>query len=278
MTAADWSDTIPTGSANALLEFSALPIDMSKLPPAGSLQAILDGHVKLSHLPGLVNVDYCNSVIDALADVSYSEYQLQDVATTAPLLKVGPTAHWQFEHDGGLERYFSEAESVDEQLRDLFRTAGIDDPLDILIRLLRHMWHGPVDLATEGEKRYFSGVVRSVTGGADPHTDNAQRTPQLSIGKVLSQGSILIYLRMPPAGGGMRVFHKRPASPVPLDGRGWEGVAGLAFSGVTPSAGDVVVFPTTHVHAVEPVIGEGERITISTFFGALPDGRLTVWS
>ncbi len=266
-----------------ILDLAPFPIDLDGLPPRGSLPAVLDGHVKLLQLAGLVDVGYCDEVLTALSAVAFKDYGAKAIKASAdddrPTLKIGPTAHWQFEEEeNGLELYFSEAASTHAELRQRFSGAGIVDPLDLLVAILKYLWSGTVEIATEGDKQYFAGVVRSVTGGADPHTDNAQRTPELAIGKVVSQGSILLYLRMPPAGGGVKVFHKRPESPVPIDGLGWRGVAGLQFSGATPSAGDVVIFPTTYMHAVEPVIGEGERVTISSFFGALPDGRLVVWS
>lgn len=270
------TDSTATSRYPELLDLAPLPISLSAVPPPGSLQAILDGDVRLAHFRGLLEIDYCDAVMNVLGDVNVSSYDVN--LAGSQVVKFGPTAHFGFDEGDGLDHYFREAESADAELRNRFEAAGIVDPREIMIALLKHMWAGPVEIPREGDRKYFAGVMRSVTEGTIPHVDFAQRTPDLAIGKVLSQGSILFYLRMPPAGGGVRVFDKRPASPMPFDGLEWEGVAGLEFAGVTPAAGDVVVFPTTYAHAVEPVIIEGDRVTVSAFFGPLPDGRIILWS
>lgn len=270
-----------TGSGG-LLELADLPIDLTGLPGRGTLPAILDGHIRVAHMPGLLRPDYCTAILEALTDVSYKNYSsVQGLAEkdSAHFFKFGPTAHYGFDSEpNGVENYFTEAAEADRELRNRFARANIADPLHVMKQILGHLWGGPADVATEGDRSYFAGVVRSLTAGAGPHTDNAKRTPQLSIGETTAQGSILFYLAMPTEGGGVRVFNKRPVSPEPLDGLGWAGVAGYQYEGVTPTAGDVVIIPTTHVHSVDPVSGEGDRITISAFFGPMPDGRLVLWS
>ncbi len=274
--------TAAANGSSGLLELADLPIDLTGLPGRGTLPAILDGYIRVAHLPGLLRPEYCTAILDALADVSYKSYaSVQGLAKTesAQFFKFGPTAHYGFDSEpNGVENYFAEAAEADADLRNRFARADIADPLHVMKQILGYLWGSHAEVATEGDRSYFAGVVRSLTAGAGPHTDNARRTPQLSIGETTAQGSILFYLKMPTEGGGVRVFNKRHPTPEPFDGLGWRGVAGYQYEGVTPNAGDVVIFPSTHVHSVDPVTGEGDRITISSFFGPMPDGRLVLWS
>jgi hypothetical protein len=266
-----------TSASMRLLELSQMPVDLSRMPPPGSLPAILNAHVHVAHVSGLVDTGYCSSVLGVLEKVGFSNYDIEG-ADTAAVLKIGPTVFDRANAGDGLDNYFDTAESVDADLRRRFQDAGIVDPLELLMAVLRFMWCGPVEVARQGDRQYYAGVVRSIAEGAPPHHDNAHRRPGLSIAETESQGSILLYLRMPPAGGGLKVYHKRGTRLDPVDEIGFEHVAGVEFSGVTPSMGDVVIIPSSCFHAVEPVIGEGERVTISSFFGPLPDGRLVLWS
>ena len=269
-------------ASGGLLELANLPIDLTGLPGRGTLPAILNGHIRVAHMPALLRPDYCAAILEALSDVSYQNYSsvtglANNVA--ANFFKFGPTAHYGFDKEpNGVENYFSEAAAADAELRNRFARAEIADPLQVMKQILGYLWGSPAEVATEGERSYFAGVVRSLTAGAGPHTDNARRTPQLSIGQTTAQGSILFYLKMPTEGGGVRVFNKQHPTPEPFDGLGWQGVAGYPYEGVTPVAGDVVIIPSTFVHSVDPVSGEGDRITISSFFGPMPDGRLVLWS
>jgi hypothetical protein len=245
-----------------------------------ALHQVLSGERLLWHLPGFLDRSYCDDVIGALQGVEFDPYAATvGVEGAAPVLKVGPTVFDYF--DGDFESYFDEAESCSSQLRQRFVAGGVVDPLDLLLDVLAGLWPGEVVVASEAGRRYFAGVLRSIAGGTLPHIDNASiETPDLSIGSTTCQGSILFYLRMPTAGGATKVYAKRPtpADPTYAWGYAQEALTGVAFAGVTPTAGDAVLFPTRFIHQVEPVTGVGERITFSAFYGADDDGRLVVWS
>lgn len=245
-----------------------------------TLQEVLDGRRLLWHLPAFVDSDYCRDAVEAIRSVEFSPYPATvGVAGAAPVLKVGPTV---FDHFGtDFAAYFDEAAECAGRLRACFAGARIIDPLDLLVDLLTLVWDGPVVIAEERGRPYFAGVLRSIPGGTLPHVDNASvETPELAIGQTSRQGTILLYLAMPTSGGATKVFAKRPNDDDPTYSWGYapEAVAGVRFAGVTPSAGDVVLFPTTHIHQVEPVTGAGDRITFSAFYGPDERGRLVVWS
>ncbi|MCU1484382.1 MAG: hypothetical protein JWN67_1128 [Actinomycetia bacterium] len=246
----------------------------------GELQELLDGHRLVRHLPNHLDVGYCDQVVAAVRTLELSPYPATvGVPGAAPVLKVGPTV---FDHVGtDFASYFDEVAACSRRLRACFARAGIIDPLDFVLDFLRRSWDGPVVIAEEGGRPYFAGVLRSIPGGTLPHTDDAAReTPDLSIGRTKSQGSLLLYLAMPTAGGSTTVYDKRPTDDDPTYAWGYAqaALAGVGFAGVTATAGDVVLFPSTRIHEVAPVTGVGDRLTFSVFYGPDEHGRLVVWS
>jgi hypothetical protein len=250
------------------------------LATEATLQDVLEGRRLLWHLPAFVDGAYCRRAVDAVRGVEFNPYPATvDVPGASPVLKVGPTV---FDHFGSdFAAYFNEAAECAARLRACFDRAGIVDPLDVIVDFLTLVWDGPVVIAEEQGRSYFAGVLRSIPGGTLPHVDNASvETPELAIGQTTCQGTILLYLAMPTSGGATKVFAKRPTDADPTYSWGYaaEALAGVGFAGVTPSAGDVVLFPTTHIHQVEPVTGTGDRLTFSAFYGPDEHGRLVVWS
>ncbi|HEY0229302.1 MAG TPA: hypothetical protein VGC05_23530 [Mycobacterium sp.] len=94
--------TAAANGSSGLLELADLPIDLTGLPGRGTLPAILDGYIRVAHLPGLLRPEYCTAILDALADVSYKSYaSVQGLAKTesAQFFKFGPTAHYGFDSE-----------------------------------------------------------------------------------------------------------------------------------------------------------------------------------
>ena len=171
-----------------------------------------------------------------------------------------------------------------------FAAAAIANPRIIALRALSAAWEGNVGVAVErgrhggaAPRNYFAGVMRDIPSGALPHVDDAAiETPELEIGGVVAQASLLFYLDVPTEGGALRVYDKTAARSDWAEMRGYgfspKSIAGRTFAGVTPTVGSVVLFRTTQIHSVDPVIGAGRRITWSTFIGLTKNGDLILWS
>jgi hypothetical protein len=236
------------------------------------------------HLPAALPPGYCTATMNAVARLTFSAYPKTEGAETfEPILKYGPTMFDHF-HLEDVAPYFDEAECADSALRGAFTESRCPDPLAVAIDALTAVWDAPVRVATEHGRPYFAGVLRDIRSGAIPHVDRARvETPDLTIGESRKQISMLFYLRVPERGGALRVYDKEPTrydDDHLVDGYGYrpQAVQGVTFRGVTPSVGSVVLFPTTRVHSVDAVEGEGRRVTWSTFIGLQPDGSLRLWS
>jgi len=260
--------------------------------PAGVLTSselanVLRQDATLVHHRSAISEMDCSAILGAFDGISFENYSATDgLDDSEPVSKLATTGTLFdfYDEPRGFDAYFEQARSQMAFMRRRFAAANAPDPLLLMIDMLQGAWNGPVGVAMEPARgTYNAGVIRSIPSGALPHVDNAvEECPNLAVGKVVSQGSILIYLTSPSGGGGVRVFHK-----VPTDddralhrqdwGFGPAAVAGVPFTGVNPTVGDVVLFPTTLIHAVDPVTS-GQRISVSAFFGETSDGRLILWS
>ncbi|MEM7142135.1 MAG: 2OG-Fe(II) oxygenase [Actinomycetota bacterium] len=260
-----------------------LPVDPDALPPVGTLLRILRAEEPMMWARQYLHSDYTPAAAEALAGISFDPYSATvDVEGGAAVLKFGPTVFDFFGSDH-FDRYLDEAARASDTISDAFARAGIPSAFEIIVATLEHLWPGPVEVATEKDRPYFAGVVRSIPDGTLPHIDNAQiETPDLSIGKTWAQGTILLYLEMPSSGGATKVFAKQPTEDDPTHAWGYahEALNGVRFAGVTPNPGDMLLFPTTCIHQVDPIPphATGRRITVSAFYGPADDGLLLVWS
>lgn len=248
------------------------------------LNKLFDSSITLMHLRGAVSPAYCTDLVRAAATVPFQAYaKTENSDDYAPILKFGPTA---FDYIGQPDKsgYFASGRDAAAAGAAAFAAAGVINPLTLVLNALRRAWPRPVDVAFEGYSAYFAGVMRDIRDGALPHVDHAKvETPELIIGDTIAQVSLLIYASVPTTGGALRVYDKTPTASDYRDhtlGYGFspEAVRGTTFRGVTPEVGSVVLFPSTQIHSVDAVTGDGQRITWSTFIGLRPDGSLVLWS
>ncbi|OZD05088.1 hypothetical protein CH275_11980 [Rhodococcus sp. 06-235-1A] len=242
----------------------------------------------LHHLPKALPEWYCDAAVAAMGSLSFDAYE-KTVGSEDydPILKYGPTV---FDYAGGhnFTEYFTSARDDAERGSRAFAAAGVANPQSIALRALRRAWGGEVHIAVEPDdtgpyRPYFAGVIRDIAGGALPHVDDAAtETPELAIGNVVAQASLLFYLQVPAEGGGLRVYDRTATEEdwAKMRGYGFDpsAVAGRTFNGVTPGVGSAVLFRTTQIHSVDPVIGAGRRVTWSTFIGLTESGDLILWS
>lgn len=252
---------------------------------ADALRELFDNSGTLLHLPNALPGDYCAGVVEAAACVPFEAYAKTENSTDyQPILKFGPTM-FDFIGKDDKSEYFREGREAATLGAAAFAAKGVSNPLTVAMRALRNAWRGPVSVARESDgQAYFAGVMRDIPSGALPHVDDARtETPEMAIGGVVAQASMLFYATAAKSGGALRVYDKRPTARDYRDnvlGYGFtaDAVHNVSFRGITPGVGTVALFPTTQIHSVDPVTGEGRRVTWSTFIGLRGDGSLVLWS
>lgn len=255
-----------------------------RIDPA-ALARMFDNSGTLLHIPDALPAEYCRGAVRGAARIPFETYaRTENSNDYAPILKFGPTV---FDYHGREDKsgYFAQAADATARGAGAFADARVANPLTIALEALRAAWPGPVRIAREPDGRpYFAGVMRDIPHGVIPHVDDATtETPEMAIGDITAQASMLFYVAMSSSGGALRVYEKTPTQQDHEEnavGYGFTAasVRNVAFRGVTPAAGSMVLLPTRQIHSVDPVTGEGRRITWSVFIGLHSDGSLILWS
>lgn len=185
------------------------------------------------------------------------------------------------------DQYFAQADSDRQLFAEIVGDAGLPHPLeDIFVPLLRDHYGVEPVIAAEDGKKYYAPVVRGTSNGINMHTDNSPtEAPELSIGAVRKQRSLLLYLDTPQDGSGaLQVFHKQPTSAddqfrIEPYGYSEQAVLGVDRTEIHPGPGDIVVFDSWNIHRVLPCSSSAQpRVTVSAFYGELPNGQIILWS
>lgn len=183
--------------------------------------------------------------------------------------------------------YFDRAVTDRDRFDRIVSAAGLPNPItDIFVPMLTSVFDTPVTVASEGGRSYYTPVVRSMSNGLHAHNDNSPlEAPELTIGQVVAQRSLLLYLDVPHDGSGaVEVFHKRPTehdlsfNTHPEYGFTDAAIDNVAATHLEPAVGDLLAFDSWNIHRVLPSSPGSHRITVSTFFGVMPDGTIVLWS
>ena len=242
-------------------------------------------------LPGYVAPDLAAGWAAAVASLSMGPYVVTAADPDGAAFFFGANVYDvrpEPDPERDLSPYFAKADEDRAQLAELMRDRGLPHPIDdVLVPLVAGLFPGPVALASEKDgRKYYAGVARATQNGIHHHVDDGPlEAPELVIGTVKGQVSIVIYVDTPADGSGeLCVFHKRPT---PID-YAWNrnpkygfdpgAVRNSRVTRVCPHPGDVVIFDAWCIHRVAPSSPGTRRLTISCFFGLLPDGGLIFWS
>jgi hypothetical protein len=183
--------------------------------------------------------------------------------------------------------YFERALPDSQRFNDVIAAFDVPHPVyDIFVPLLEATFGTSVTVAHEGERPYYTPVVRSTSNGIHAHTDNSPlEAEELVIGTVTAQRSLLLYLAVPGDGtGAVEVFHKRPTDDDVLFNKGSDygfsdaAIDGVEVTHIVPEVGDLLAFDSWNIHRVLPSAPDTRRFTVSTFFGFMPDGSIVLWS
>src|SRR5262249_38897117 len=82
------------------------------------------------------------------------------------------------------------------------------DPMEQVLRLLREAWPAGAQIAAEGQRPYFAGVIRIINKSVH-HTDSARRDLSgRSIAAIKQQLSWNVYLSTPEEGGELQIWRR----------------------------------------------------------------------
>jgi hypothetical protein len=244
------------------------------------------------HVPGFLSRDYARQLAAVFSRLELVPYVVTVGAASGAAYYYGANLY-DARPDASVsadkyDEYFANARSDRDRLDALVAEAGLAHPLtDILIPQIEKSLGKKVRVAEEGDGRtYYTPVVRSTSNGIHHHNDDGPReAPELIIGQVVTQRSMLLFLETPGDGSGqLEVFHKRPTDEDRDEharveyGYTLEAVEDGLSTVVIPGPGDLVVFDAWNIHRVHPSSPGSLRVTVSTFYGELPDGSVIVWS
>ncbi len=194
-------------------------------------------------------------------------------------------AQYEYRWNQPKEKYFQDVAAANLVFRRV--SSNSFDPLERVINLLQLHCDQRVGVAHEpGHGPYYAGIVRIASGGIRLHADYAPfNSPDYSIGAIDAQLGWNFFAEQPVKGGETTV-HNRPWNPTP---RGSEIpasydlprdlIAGASTHIYAPTVGDVVIFNTRNPHEVAGGEADaGDRVSIGSFIGRMPDGSLALWS
>lgn len=243
---------------------------------SGLVRRLLDNDVAAARIPNFLPADVCRASAAALAGASgWTYYE----GATPPLGRLGIT---QYEHFGAMDEYLRQAEQQLGERRRILE--GLPDPTDLLIEQCDEIWPAGAAIASEDGRTYFAGVFRRGAAGTI-HADWAPRDGQgWAIGSVIAQLGWNLYYDVPEDGGDLVVYN-RPWTP------DMESIARQRFNDYDPesfrrvehvevslAAGDLVLFNAKNAHQVRSSLDAARRVSVGSFIGEMPDGRLAFWS
>ena len=254
---------------------------------AENLRALFDNEIPAIRIKGFATADECRRLAAAVTEAEQHPIVFASKAGEAlSKPKIGYIGIFQhFYRHKDKSAYFADVARAQAQLRAIFVRAF--DPIARMQDLLGAHVRGSVALADEGEGygRYYAGIIRTMTVGADLHCDyHPYYARPYRIGRIDAQIGWNIYASGR-GGGGELVFYNNPWTPeirgdeipesFPLPRSSTEGAERFV---IEITAGDVVLFNTRNPHEILPSKGDEPRISLGTFLGRLPEGDLLMWS
>ncbi len=285
---------------SALINFNAVVTDRLMVD---DLDALFDQRTGILRLTGFLTPQQRKQALEGLTEDLFHSYNpLDELGGVDPERKkqlaadllagssesspptsrrVGITIY-EFVAKGSADEYFQQTSAAESLRRRAF--AGCGDLIDHVLAVIRGASRYPVDVAVEpGRGRYYAGVVREVHGLSRIHTDDSQEeTPDHTVANVVSQLGLYVYLDMPASGGALVVYGRQSRADDGQHRRGYgldpRAVSGDPFVGVTPAAGDLILFQAKNLHRVEACSGPGRRILLVAFLGQTNEGSIVCWS
>jgi hypothetical protein len=253
----------------------------------GTLQALFNNEIACIRVKGFATPDECRAFVRAMDTVGLNK----EYRAIGPNVKFRPRYIGvpQFEYrKKNKAEYFATVESAYADQAKVFAVAGFD-PLQRLMDHLRKAAAGhDVRVAEEPEfGRYYSGIIRDITGGTNLHMDFARfSAPTYVIAGNDAQIATNFYADGSTEWGETTVHNLHFDPPIapgeyyeiaPFDPARVQGVERTMFK---PLPGDLVMFNSRCPHRVgfNPNDDEQRRMGFGSFVGRARDGSLVLWS
>ncbi len=241
-----------------------------------NLKSLFRNEIASIRIPNFASTEECESFANQVQSFGFDFYE----NVFPPIGRIGIT---QFEHSNKNKlEYFKAAKNANETYRKISSLSF--SPLCRLAEILRETISTEVNIAYENDVygSYFAGLVRQINQ-ALLHLDFAPLdAPGWEIEKISSQLAWNLYVKAPNSGGVCRVYNRQwqaedELQKIPGSYKYSHNlVKDTEFKDNTPIVGDLVIFNSRNFHEVLPA--QGERITVSSFIGKMPEGNLVFWS
>ena len=246
---------------------------------AENLHALLDDEIPAIRIPGFASPAECAAFAQVVSDADLSYYSVRRRIGYIGL------AQYEYRWDRPKSDYFRDAAAV-EARRDAVQARAFD-AVGRLIDRLAAVSPAGVGIAEEAGGRYYAGIIRHASEGVDLHADWAPvNSPAYDIAAIDAQLGWNFYAQELVEGGETTIHHA-PWTPAHAPGEipqsyglPPETVAGAERFTFRAVAGDVVIFNTRNPHEIAGgrAAPGHDRISIGSFIGRLPSGRLVLWS
>ncbi|MHB0920420.1 MAG: 2OG-Fe(II)-dependent halogenase WelO5 family protein [Thiomonas delicata] len=241
-----------------------------------SFDALLDNEIPYIRIKNFAQADVCENLVRLAASEGFSAYR--DVEPQ--INRIGNTV-FEYNHISKAEYFRKNVEMRATQSR-IF--SGSFDPVTQFMNILRVTTKYPVQIASNDDgEPYYAGLVRRIENGTLIHVDfSPAEQPGWEVGRVRHQLAWNLYLRTTPGDGGKtHVFNRQWAPPDDQHRQGSYGynhcvVQGADEAVFEPELGEIVIFNTRNFHFVEET--HGERVTVTSAIGMLPNNELILWS
>ena len=147
-------------------------------------------------------------------------------------------------------------------------------PIDLLRVSLDEAWTAGANIGTIRGRKAFTGVARIVhEGGSTPPHQDRLIAPHVDLSAfVVEQLAVNVYLQTSTTGGQLELWDLclNPAEYQAIREPGKAGVTAQSLKpcdlSIAPNAGDLIVFRSTRLHAIQRASGR-PRVTCSSFIG-----------
>lgn len=162
------------------------------------------------------------------------------------------------------------------------------DPMKVVLDILRNAWPGGARIATENGRPYFAGVIR-IFSKAVPHNDFAPRDMTgWEVSTIEQQLSWNLFLAAPEEGGEFQIWQRlwveedeRLYKHDPAKKKGYKEdvVKGCPSVLLEPTLARFILFDARYYHTILDVKGAKQRLAMSSFVGCVNQATpLLLWS
>jgi hypothetical protein len=257
------------------------PLRTSTLTRA-HLQALASGDLPIVVIPSFWPAERAAVAAEAIRRRGLGRYATPSLSGLG-LIGIAMSDH---KEPSAKESYFEKVPAATAERLAIFAETG--DPVADFITMLQAAWDEPVEFSSDGDRALSPSIIRGWDKSTEVHIDWAPiDTRNWPMSDILGQWSVVMHLAAAVNGGGLKVYQREyTAACQPLrqpNSWGYDRavVSGIPVARYRPAPGDLVIIFTKYFHEVEPVQSSSamsiDRITVSSFVGWMPDGRLVLW-